>query len=227
MVKNVYLYRHAQAEHNATSDWSIPDPALTALGRSQARDIPATFSDVFPDAITPTPLVVCSPMRRTIETTLLGFPGLPKPVFMPELQEINDLPCDTGSAPSRLTSLFPSLDFSHLPSDWNSKRGPWEPTETALAERARVVRKWLRQQEGENAVVVTHGDFLRFYLAVGPSGKSEDHWENAEGRLYEFRDGHDSGDEHAWLVRTSHKAARVDESQRRDQTSGEIAKQQE
>ncbi|KZT54588.1 phosphoglycerate mutase-like protein [Calocera cornea HHB12733] len=222
MVKNVYIYRHAQAEHNATSDWSIPDPPLTALGRTQARDIPPTFMDNFPEALTPTPLLVSSALRRTIETSLLGFPSLPKPVFMAELQEINDLPCDTGSSASRLAELFPQLDFTGLPEDWNSKRGRWEPTEAALQERARNTRTWLREQPGENAVVVSHGDFLRYYLAAGPSGKPEDHWENAEGRLYQFRDGHDSGDPHAWLVRITKETAK-EGHQGKDKTSAEMS----
>ncbi|KZO95247.1 phosphoglycerate mutase-like protein [Calocera viscosa TUFC12733] len=224
MVKNVYIYRHAQAEHNATSNWSIPDPPLTALGRSQARDIPVTFSEKFPEALSPTPLLVSSALRRTIETTLIGFPSLPKPVLMAELQEINDLPCDTGSSTTRLHELFPQLDFTGLPEDWNTKRGRWAPEEEPLQERARVARTWLREQPGENAVVVCHGDFLRYYLAAGPSGKPEDHWENAEGRLYQFRDGHDSGDPHAWLVRITTETAR-EKLQGGDRTSLEMEEQ--
>ncbi|EJU05686.1 phosphoglycerate mutase-like protein [Dacryopinax primogenitus] len=221
MVKNVYLYRHAQAEHNATSNWGIPDPTLTPLGRAQSSDIFAAFKEQFSGATSPQPLLVCSPLRRTVETMLLGFPEWVKPVFMPELQEINDLPCDTGSSASRLSELFPELDFTSLPSDWNTKRGPWAPEEQALQARARVVRRWLREQPGENAVVVSHGDFLRYYLASGADEEPQAHWDNAEGRLYVF-ESHEEGDEKAWLVRIEEKTAKVPDPQDGSRTSAEM-----
>lgn len=94
MAKTIYLVRHAQAEHNVAEDWSIADAPLTALGRQQARDLnEATASGLQKEV----QLVVTSPLRRTMATTLDGFPkaierlgGRSKIVLLPEAQECND-----------------------------------------------------------------------------------------------------------------------------------------
>lgn len=59
---------------NVINDWSIPDPHLTKLGKEQAQAIPTTYPALFDHVDT----ILSSPMRRTIETTLIGFPRLEK-----------------------------------------------------------------------------------------------------------------------------------------------------
>ena len=75
----------------------------------------------------PVDLLVSSPLKRTIQTTLLGFKkqiesGV-KVELLAELQETAGVPCDTGSSRDDLEKeeLFKGLDFSSLPDDWNSK----------------------------------------------------------------------------------------------------------
>lgn len=94
MAKTIYLVRHAQAEHNVAEDWSIADAPLTPLGRQQARDLnEATASGLQKEV----QLVVTSPLRRTMATTLDGFPeaierlgGRSNIILLPEAQECND-----------------------------------------------------------------------------------------------------------------------------------------
>lgn len=57
---------------NVACDWSIPDPHLTELGREQASSLPSTYPKLYDHAN----VILTSPMRRTLETTLLGFPKL-------------------------------------------------------------------------------------------------------------------------------------------------------
>lgn len=85
---------------------------------------------------------------------------------------------------------FSGLDFSLLTPDWCSKAGFYAPTEAALKERARWVRRWLREREEREIVVVAHGDILRYITNGKHSGMP---WANTEVREYTFlTDGEDA-----------------------------------
>jgi hypothetical protein len=98
-----------------------------------------------------------SPLRERLEKE-----GKPV-VLLPELQEVNSLKCDTGSARSVLEAdpEFAGLDFSLLDSapsrhdgnDWTSKKGFFSPEQ--VGERAKWVRNWLRGRKEEKIVVVS------------------------------------------------------------------------
>lgn len=75
-------------------------------------------------------MLVSSPLRRALQTTLIGFQpevqrGL-KVVALPDVQETSDLPCDTGSDPTTLEKEFgeeSKVDLSLLTEGWNMKVG--------------------------------------------------------------------------------------------------------
>lgn len=81
------------------------------------------------------------------------------------------------------------LDFSACEaaaSEWTSKKGFWGPDPAALTERARWVRKWLRERPEENVVCVLHGGFLH-YLTEDWKGTGDfpgTGWSNTECRTY-------------------------------------------
>ena len=137
---------------SATWNYDIPDPRLTSVGETQARSIPHKYPFLFKS---PAPLLVSSPFRRTLQTSLIGFNRNPTP--HPGFQENSSKPCDTGSPPSVLREEFPELDFELVVDGWDSKTGEWAPDETSLARRAAKMRKWLKNREEEEIVVVTHG----------------------------------------------------------------------
>ncbi|KAJ3086057.1 hypothetical protein HK102_013552 [Quaeritorhiza haematococci] len=149
-TKTIYLCRHAQAFHNVAGDYSLHDPGLTPLGLEQCSTVLARY---FPHAIvapsaattgpeeqedlgvpstststsTPFDLIVTSPLRRTLQTTLHAFGPLLKPhqsasripmYPLADLQETGDLPCDTGSSLEHLIKWFPDVDFRHLDPEW-------------------------------------------------------------------------------------------------------------
>jgi hypothetical protein len=68
MAAKIHVVRHAESVHNIDKDFSRLDPALTLAGRQQAQILGGTFP--FQDTIG---LIITSPLRRTIQTTLLAF----------------------------------------------------------------------------------------------------------------------------------------------------------
>lgn len=168
----LHLVRHCQAEHNVVPEHvARPDTILTEAGRLQA----ATLRSAFPEPLRHClGAVVSSPLRRALQTALIGFedlvadtgvpaapngiPELPrsvrlKVIALPEAQETSDLPCDTGLPVSELVAEFDSpdsrwqgsVDFSILTGkEWGSKSGRWACDRETIEKRARDARRWLR-----------------------------------------------------------------------------------
>lgn len=169
MPATIHLIRHAQGYHNlSVSNHDMPDPSLTPLGVDQCRNLAVNFPHHSKIS-----LLVASPIRRTLYTALHAFPselekGM-KVIALPELQETSDLPCDTGSDIDILRDEFKDkpVDLGLVEKGWDSKKGRWAATSTAIEKRARTARVWLRAREEEDIVVVTHGGFLHFLTEVG------------------------------------------------------------
>ncbi|KAL9575988.1 MAG: hypothetical protein Q9212_007492, partial [Teloschistes hypoglaucus] len=153
-----------KAVHNLTvANHGMHDPALTPLGENQCLDLRSKFP--YHSSVK---LLVCSPLRRTIQTTMLAFEpetsrGVPC-IALAELQETSDLPCDTGSKVSEISKDFKdaAIDFSLVPEDWNSKLGKWEATQYAIDARCHEARKWLKSRDEDVVVVVAHGGLLHY-----------------------------------------------------------------
>lgn len=170
------------------------DPPLTPLGEQQCRDLCAKFP--YHPSVN---LVVTSPLRRTIQTSLIAFEsemsrGI-ECVAFPEVQETSDLPCDTGSNLSIIKEDFKDrpVNFNLVSEDWNSKQGKWQADGKAIEARCRQARKWLKMRNEEAIVVVTHGGLLH-YLTEDWTGAGKFQgtgWENVEFRSYRFVDGDD------------------------------------
>ncbi|KAK0638461.1 histidine phosphatase superfamily [Cercophora newfieldiana] len=165
----IYVIRHAESTHNVTKDFSLRDPGLTPLGLTQASSLGTTFPTLSSIGI-----IISSPLRRTLETTLAGFSeiidkGGVKLRLDADLQERSDLPCDTGSEVGELQAKFPGVDFAGLGDGWYSKEGRNAADDESVRARARAVRgrlarvvKELEGSERKDVVVVTHGVFMKF-----------------------------------------------------------------
>lgn len=185
-TSRIYLTRHAEAEHNATGDSSIADALLTPLGEKQAQRLGL----VTPELQSTVELIISSPLRRTLQTTEAGYKdaierlnGHANVLCLPQLQECNDVPCDTGSHRSVLEAqeAFAKFNLEHLTPDWTSKQGFYAADSASLEKRAQWVRQFLRERPEQHIAVVAHGDFLR-RLTDEPTS----YWANAEVRVFEF-----------------------------------------
>jgi broad specificity phosphatase PhoE len=181
MTSEIHLVRHAESTHNVSKDFSQLDPGLTPLGFDQATQLTQTFPHASEVGI-----ILTSPLRRAIQTTLTAFPHvLDKRYFDrdsghgiengaslildPDLQERSALPCDTGSTSQALEMAFPKLDVKDLPEGWQAKEGLYAPEDEAVKERAKRVRSrvaehsdQLKDKRRKHIVIVTHGVFMKY-----------------------------------------------------------------
>ncbi|KAH0614634.1 uncharacterized protein H6S33_000270 [Morchella sextelata] len=198
----VTLVRHGQAAHNVDFQHHLHDTYLTPLGESQCQSLPSRFP-----AEPPVTLLVSSPLKRTLQTTLIGFaPQVQSGVkieVVPEFQEASALPCDTGSPREVLEKeeAFKGLDFSRLGDDWDSKKGKWAPEPEPLRARAKEARNYLKSLDTSHVVAVLHGAFLHYLTEdwAGDGSFPGTGWSNTEFRSYTFKD--EEGD-NATLVET-------------------------
>jgi broad specificity phosphatase PhoE len=167
-----------------------------------------------PDLQKEADLIVSSPLKRTLQTTYLGWApaiqrlgGLGKVICLPQAQECNDFPCDTGSSRETLEAdpELAGFNFELLTPDWTSKKGFWAPDDAVLANRARSVRQFLRDRPEKNIVLVAHGDILR-RITASPDNPNPHPWWNAEVRIFEF-DSRTVDTEDCWLLRKEDVAA--------------------
>lgn len=182
MASIIHLVRHAESQHNVSKDFSHRDPPLTDRGIETASHLTRTFPHSATVAV-----IMTSPLRRTLQTTIAGFSnvfdkesvkeggvdGGARLIIDKDLQECSDLPCDTGSGRAVLEETFPSLDFSALDDNWFTKEGSYSADDATTAvraarvrERLRVISKSLQKDETtigvrRDIVVVTHGAFMK------------------------------------------------------------------
>jgi broad specificity phosphatase PhoE len=190
--KLVHFIRHGQGYHNqAQADWyaagksgepytlendpsgRFEDAELTALGQRQARDLQARTASIAPE------LLVVSPMRRAILTGVTAFERHIKgevvglgagggsgklPVLARE--ECHEIAgkhtCDRRLSKTRLTELYPMVDFSQVEAEedpfWGdgTRREPLEE----VAGRAAAFMAWLKGREETHVAVACHSTFL-------------------------------------------------------------------
>lgn len=193
----IHFIRHAQGYHNINNDQSIPDPDLTPKGREQCKELSTSFP--YFDRID---LVCASPIRRAIQTASIGLEpylqsGRKKILALPLAQEAPAEPANTPSGIATLQEEYGTItNFQRCfeMTDYDSKTGTFSPDVVSLEERATVLRKFLRDRQENEIVVVSHGQFLHYVSRdVDSDGKQiNGDWENTEYRSYIFWPvGHD------------------------------------
>ncbi|KAJ5959671.1 Histidine phosphatase superfamily clade-1 [Penicillium vulpinum] len=212
MAPIIHCVRHAQGLHNlCTENHVIQDPLLTDLGHEQCQ----TLRENFPRHAN-IDLVTASPLRRTLYTALESFapvfeskPDL-KIIALPDIQEISDVACDTGSEPSVLKEEFKTgVDLDLVEEGWNNKLGDclkiihhvvyshlsvtkvsgrYAPANQALKQRARAARRWLKARPEKEIVMVTHGGFLHYFTEDWEDNSQFQGtgWSNTEYRTFSF-----------------------------------------
>jgi broad specificity phosphatase PhoE len=194
----VHFIRHAEGYHNSENNENIPDPDLTPKGKEQCKHL----STIFPyfDRID---LVCASPIRRACQTALISMEpylqsGRHKILALPLAQEATDKPANTPSDIGVLQKEFGDVvDFHRCMDtyvDYNTKKGRWAPDGDSLKTRALELRRFLRDRDEQEIVVVSHGDFLHYVSGdLNEDGsQAGGWWTNTEFRSFRFFPvGHD------------------------------------
>jgi broad specificity phosphatase PhoE len=165
MAPILHCVRHAQGFHNLDprNEESLSDPPLTKRGRDQCARLAKDFP--YHDDID---LVISSPLRRTIETTLLGFGKLIqerqlKVLLEARCQETSSKASDTGSEASLLIDDFGDvLDITRLEDGWNKNEGRWEMTDKNLKLHCDELREFISGLPQKNVLMVAHGSVCSF-----------------------------------------------------------------
>ncbi|KAL4782649.1 histidine phosphatase superfamily [Aspergillus varians] len=135
MRGRIHLLRHAEGIHALHQVASIPDAPLSERGFDFAEDLGRRFVNEHSNS---TSAIISSPLSRTIQTALTAFPRILDTTQFPEnsglgagngvvltldanLQEIENLPCNTGKPKDSLAARFPrqGAEIDKLHQDWH------------------------------------------------------------------------------------------------------------
>lgn len=155
------LIRHGQSEFNAAFnrtgvDPGIPDAPLTDQGREQVR----RAAEALRRHDLPIRRLLASPYTRALQTASIIAEALELPLSIePLVREHAAYHCDIGTPTSRLSAVWPTLSFDHLPETWWSAL---DETEEQLLERCGrfhdLAAGWA---DWRHVAVVSHWGFIR------------------------------------------------------------------
>jgi broad specificity phosphatase PhoE len=216
-VANEFMAQPGNTWGEATfsDDANLRDAPLSETGIQQCVDsLHFQLKDEFVEFLEQVELVVCSPLTRCLETFTKGvepklrqYHGDKKKIpllAVPYLTERIYTASDTGSHISDLQTKFPSVDFSECPNGWwYSQEYPeseeWRPygqgqwyavpgePSAHFEERMLILDQWIRNRPERNILLVAHWGVLR-HLTSGTE------WENAQGKLLEWKYHPSSGE---------------------------------
>lgn len=165
---DLVFIRHGQGEHtlNVPSSLQLPDPSLTIQGIEQAKllrdQLPLTNQDI----------IIISPIRRTIETTLIwsehiNCRKIVSPIVSPRMFPIRagakTLPCDKIISIEVIKSDFPTVEI-----DDNSPLNLWSDGINILPEfefrvlAQEFIVKW-KELKQDKVFIVSHDGTINSY----------------------------------------------------------------
>jgi broad specificity phosphatase PhoE len=151
MSKIVYFTRHGESEANikGVMAGSNDNSSLTELGKQQAKDTARNLKGIDFD------LIVSSPMSRTLDTTkiIMNELGIEKEIIIkPEFIER-----DVGKFAGKPIEAY----FAFL-----AEGGETGESATDMQSRVRAGLHWLKEQDFENTLVITHNGTIRMIRTV-------------------------------------------------------------
>lgn len=102
---------------------------------------------------------------------------------------------DTGSSVSEIKSTFGDLVDEHRIASvyphWTSNCGRFDTDPETMMDRAKMLRRYIRDRPETNIVLVSHGTFAHALTGnfTQEGEQTTRMWENAECRTYTFGDG--------------------------------------
>jgi broad specificity phosphatase PhoE len=178
-MTRVLLVRHGQSEWNAQGRWQgQADPALSELGRTQARHAARSVGAV--DAI------ISSDLQRATETAaiLSAELGIGPVLTDPDLRERHAGEWQ-GLTRAEIHQGWPGyLDAPDGAAGWEPRRPPgWEPDGSVLARATTALIRIHETIAGGDALVVTHAGLI--YAVEGSLGHPFERIGNLAGRWVE------------------------------------------
>lgn len=170
MAPMLHCVRHAQGYHNLSkeNEDKYHDPDLTDRGREQCERL----RDNFPYQAQ-LDCILASPIRRTIQTALIGLEpaikgkGL-KLLLAPRAQETSTKASDTGSDLSKLQGEFgDKIDARRMHSDWNTNEGEWKMDNESIEQHVIEIRRVIKGLKHDHVALVAHGG-VRLFLPFVP-----------------------------------------------------------
>ena len=175
MNGKVYVLRHAVSQHNEwrmnkifkpalwlQHDSGIIDAKLSEKGIKQAEGLRLEMDKIKFD------LVVTSPLTRTLQTMKLALGDRKvRTVVTPIVRERVDRLSDTGKELSELQNRYKEFEFKHFDTNWKSYEnslGFVPETKESLIARVDLFREYLKTQEFESMLLVSHGNFIKHLL---------------------------------------------------------------
>ncbi|KAE8449823.1 hypothetical protein EG329_007300 [Mollisiaceae sp. DMI_Dod_QoI] len=171
----VHLMRHAEAQKKTDIFGpKLKDPDLSDVGRAQC----STFAKEFKDHQSHVTHILCSPMKRAINTAIAAFPDVVGKsltvVAMPELQSLDKGPGGVGAGFTKLSKKYrvkegevAKVDVTTFGrSGWNDKdHGAWSPSGAHW--RVDFIKGFLRgllaaaTDKIIEVVIISHRSFLK------------------------------------------------------------------
>lgn len=198
--KIVHFLRHAEGAQNVAGKvpggYSLEeneDAHLTSFGVEQSMRLREKLVSNSEHPTQAAEIVICSPMRRALQTASIVFEHLADKIPLIGLECVREQtglnPCARRMPISQQTVNFPIFDFSHVEHDidalWHSYPGGREP-EPHVVKRGSAFLQWLQEREEARVIVVTHASFLRMFFTqlLGVSVDVYQRFENCEMRSF-------------------------------------------
>ncbi|KAL1499973.1 hypothetical protein AB1Y20_012652 [Prymnesium parvum] len=182
--KTIHLIRHAESAANLAytrgdaAAYLLADAELSPAGERQARALAAhPHLSAFPPQ-----LLLVSPLRRTMQTAVLGFGEATPHLLLAGLQELGRTPCDCahpalgGEMLSRQAWREYEASYARLPAGWHEKPTGWK---AAARERFLEMLSLVSRRPEQSVAVIGHHDFFRAFLHSS--------FDFAEVRTYKLR----------------------------------------
>lgn len=164
-MRHVYFVRHGESEGNAGNTYQSPDSPLSERGRRQASFIAGRCARL------PIQKILASTLPRAEETARIISEKIGLPVEHSEaLIEVRRASLQFGMERNNPEAI--ALDKEYFQKFGTSWHHSDEENFHDLLARARQALDLILKQPEDHILVVTHGFFLRFMLALALNGDS-------------------------------------------------------
>lgn len=166
IITRLYLIRHGETEENQRGILAgSTDVPLNDTGRSQSLDLAKLVRTL------PVDVIFSSPLQRAVETAILAFGKEARIITDSSLREFHFGEWE-GLHFSDISKRYPELWKTWI-HDWENTSIPEAEAFAAFVQRVlSFSRSILRDHQGQNLAIVSHGGWIRALLGHYLSGSA-------------------------------------------------------